>query len=97
LDIAIEWLRETLTSGPLAATEVLDMAKAEGIANKTLQRASKSLRVRKLKLAMEAGWWWSLPSKVANAPEDAQVSDLATFGEVGHLRKPESGMAEVEL
>jgi putative DNA primase/helicase len=88
LGMAIDWLRETLAGGPVASKEVFDMAKAEGIANKTLQRASKSLGVRKAKVAMEAGWSWSLPPKVAKAAQDAQVSDVATFGEVGHLREP---------
>jgi putative DNA primase/helicase len=93
---AIEWLRETLAHGPMAAPEVFDRAKAEDIAKRTLQRASKALDVRKEKLAMVAGWSWSLPPKVAKSGEDVQNSDVATFGEVGHLREAESTV-EIEL
>jgi len=85
LDAAIDWLQETLADGQVAATDVFERAKAEGIANKTLQRASKALQVRKVKVSMGAGWCWSLPPKMAKSAEDANVSDLATFEEIGHL------------
>jgi len=97
LGMAIDWLRETLDDEPVEAARVFELAKAEGIAEKTLQRASKSLGVRKVKVAMQAGWSWSLPPKVATSAEDAQVSDLTTFGGVDHLREPKDGMAEVLL
>ncbi len=96
MDGAIEWLREILADGPMAASEVFDRSKAEGISKRTLQRASKALDVRKEKLAMVAGWSWSLPAKVAKSGEGVQVSDVAAFGEVGHLREPESTV-EVDL
>jgi hypothetical protein len=87
LDEASEWLREVLADGSLPAADVLDRAKAEGIAGKTLQRASKALRVQKTKQAMAAGWLWSLPPKMAKSDKDAHV-----FG-CGHLREdwPSSG------
>jgi len=97
LGMAVDWLRATLADGPVDAAEVFDLAKAEGIANKTLQRASRELNVRKAKQGMTAGWSWSLPLKMANFAEHAQVSDVTTFGEAGHLREAEGGMAEVEL
>jgi hypothetical protein len=93
LDTAIDWLRETLADGPVPAEEVFSLAKADGIAKKTLQRASKALKVKKVKAAMTAGWSWSLPPKMAKSAEDAQVSDVATFEEVGHLRGPEYGIS----
>jgi putative DNA primase/helicase len=97
LDTAIDWLRDTLARGPVAAADVFDLAKGKGIANKTLQRASKELEVRKEKVAMTGGWSWSLPSKVVKSAEGAHVSNVATFEEIGHLREPEESMAEVEL
>lgn len=97
LDLASDWLRETLASGPVAATDIFDRAKAEGIAKKTVQRASRALGVRKLKEGMAGGWEWSLPPKVAKAAEDAQVSSVATFEETGHLREQETGKGEGEL
>jgi hypothetical protein len=87
LDIAKDWLSETLASGPMPADEVFDRAKADKIATKTLQRASRALGIQKVKLGMADGWSWSLPPKMAKSAEDAQVSDVATFEEVGHLRE----------
>jgi putative DNA primase/helicase len=72
LDAAKDWLSETLAVGSLAADEVFDRANADGIARKTLQRASKALGVQKAKLAMAGGWSWSLPPKVAKSDEGAQ-------------------------
>lgn len=89
LDAAVNWLRDTLADGPRAAGEVIEQAKAEGIAEKTLQRASRSLQVQKEKGGMKGGWIWSLPPKVANSSEDAQRSDVAAFGKIGHLRERE--------
>jgi putative DNA primase/helicase len=97
LDEAIDWLRKTLADGPVAAPEVFDRAKGEGIAEKTLRRASRALRVVKEKEGMSEGWVWSLPPKMAKSSEDAQESDVAIFGEVGHLREPVGTMAEEEL
>jgi hypothetical protein len=96
LDWAIDWLRGTLADGPVAAEEVFGLAKADGIAKKTLQRASKALNVQKAKVAMAGGWSWSLPPKVAKSAEDAQGSDVATFEQIDHLRGPEVGAAKVE-
>jgi hypothetical protein len=97
LELASDWLRETLANGPVAATDVFDRAKAEGISEKTLRRASKAFKVQKVKEAMEGGWEWSLPPKMAKSAEDAQASSVATFEETGHLREQESGEGEVEL
>jgi hypothetical protein len=46
LDEAIDCLREIVATGPVAAAELFDQAKAEGIAQKTLRRASKVLGIR---------------------------------------------------
>ena len=97
LDTAADWLRETLADGPVGAIKLFSKAGAEGIAKKTLQRASDKLGVRKEKLGMEAGWSWSLPPKVAKTAEDAQLSNVATFDEFGHLREADGGIAEIEL
>jgi hypothetical protein len=93
LDEATDWLREMLATGPVAAAEVFGQAKSEGIAEKTLRRASKVLDVRKAKVTMTGGWSWSLPPKVVKTTEDAQQNNLGTFEDVGHLRE----MREVEV
>jgi hypothetical protein len=97
VETAKAWLQDALENGPIAKIELIDLAKEEGIANRTLQRASKMLNIQKEKKGMADGWWWSLPPKVAKSAEDGHVSEVATFRESGHLRETESGMAEVEL
>jgi putative DNA primase/helicase len=73
LDATKDWLQDALEDGPLDAGDVSDRAKADGITVKTLQRASKALKVQNQKLGMEGPWSWSLPPKMANSAEDAQV------------------------
>jgi len=90
LEVAKDWLRETLANGPVAVAEVIDAAKADGIAEKTLRRASKALGIEKEKEGMTGPWWWSLPQKMAKSAEDAQGADVAIFGENGHLREDKS-------
>jgi hypothetical protein len=91
LESAVDWLRVTLADGPAAAADVLDRSKVVGIAEKTLRRASKALGVRKDKAAMTGAWAWSLPPKLAKTSEGAHIADMATFEEMGHLRKLEGG------
>jgi hypothetical protein len=86
VDEAKELLCEVLSRGPVAADEVKDMAKGEGIAERTLRRARKELGIKPVKSGMEGGWTWSLPPKMAKSTEDGQEKNLATFGKVGHLR-----------
>ncbi len=73
LDEAVGWLEATLADGPVAAAEIFDRAKAEGISERTLRRAKKTLGVKTAKEGMEDGWSWFLPPKVATPPEDVQV------------------------
>ena len=96
MDIAIDWLRGALADGSLPAAEVIAKAGADDIAEKTLRRAAKALGIKPRKLAMGAGWAWSLPSKMAKTGEDAQVLNVDTFGGLGHLRDAED-VEEVEL
>jgi len=93
---AEEWLRGTL-SEPTPAAEIPRMAAEAGISRKTLRRASDSLRIIKEKTGMKAGWVWSLPPKMPKTSEDAQQNCMGTFEEVGHLRKSEDAIVEVEL
>jgi len=96
LDVAKEWLQDTLADGPIPAEDVSDRAKTDGISEKTLQRASKAMKVQKTKLGMEGPWSWSLPPKMAKSAEDAQVSDVATFDEIGHLRDDKHQVSNTE-
>jgi hypothetical protein len=69
VDKAAAWLREALANGPVAAAELVKLAKADGIAERTLQRASMALGVCKEKSGMRGGWRWSIP-KMGNRAED---------------------------
>jgi hypothetical protein len=63
---ATTWLRDTLKEGPLTAREILTMARRDGIAERTLERAKSRLGILSQK---EDGlpngkWMWLLPSHV---------------------------------
>jgi hypothetical protein len=93
VDAAVDWLRETLSDGPVRASSIFEQANAAGISNATLKRAKNALGVKATKLGMSEGWAWSLPPKTLNPAEDAQTKTLRTFGETEHLR----AAAEVEI
>lgn len=94
LEEAGDFLKETLSVGPIAARVVCASAKAEGITERTLRRACKSLGIRVRKNGMEGGWVWSIPSKAANSAEDGQQDGLATFGKIGPFEKFEQTKVE---
>jgi putative DNA primase/helicase len=59
---AKQFLRDLLEEGPVAATDAVEKAEAEGINNKTLQRARKTLGVIAEKdKAFQGRWMWRLP------------------------------------
>jgi hypothetical protein len=73
---AMEFLNDLLEK-PMARNEVYKLAKENHIAEKTLERASKKLRVRKNKIDKQSVWSLPTPPK-----EDAQLS------QPGHLNGP---------
>lgn len=64
-DVAADWLRSKLASGPLAASDVLADAEAAGIARRTLRRAKKRLGVRSVQTA--DGWRWEQVARLSRA------------------------------
>lgn len=76
-DEAMEWLLDVLSAGPTPAKDVLERAKADGIATRTLHRAKRALNIVSTRLGYHEGgaWVWTLPS--------------AELGNLGNLR-PES-------
>jgi len=62
---AREFLLERLEAGPVKANEIVEEAKQEGIAKRTLDRAKKELGIKSRKtLEMFDGeWFWELPPK----------------------------------
>lgn len=79
-DEACDWLLATLVDGPVAAKEVLRKARDEGIAERTLRRASKTLNVLVEQHRGDksiTGWTWSLPTYTNG--------NLGNVGSVGNL------------
>jgi hypothetical protein len=60
---AKEWLQEALKDGPVLAADLLAMARASGLCEKTLRKAAKELGIDPLKTG-GAGkpWSWALPT-----------------------------------
>jgi hypothetical protein len=58
---AKQFLRDLLEEGPVAAADAVEKAEAEGINNKTLQRARKTLGVKAEKEGFQGPWMWRLP------------------------------------
>lgn len=101
LDETKAWLRDALAGGPKAAREIIESAKGDGIAKRTLDRAKRALGVIASKAGFEAGWTWQLPGTPDEPPKlddcadgDSQGEErrasrkagLATFGNLGDLR-----------
>lgn len=59
---AEDFLFDVLKDGPMPANEVIDQARAEGIAESTLKRAKKDKQISVQKSGMRGGWIWALPS-----------------------------------
>jgi AAA domain len=63
---AKEFLLKRLEAGPVKSDDVLEEAKQEGIAEKTLRSAKKELGIRSRREGGSAGtWFWELPPKKA--------------------------------
>jgi hypothetical protein len=60
---AKEFLLERLEGGPVKADDIIEEAKQEGIAEKTLRRAKKELGIksRKTPAGFDGTWTWELP------------------------------------
>ena len=86
-DDAKAFLIDLLANGSVPAKDVFRDARDAGVSERTLRRAAQDLGVDKTKTAMDGGWLWKLAPKMAKGAEDVQPKTVATFGEVGHLRK----------
>ena len=83
---AERWLTDALRDGPVAATEIQKLAKADGIAPQTLRRAKESLKIESGKeQGIQFGAWeWRLPAG-ANIKAFNQDGQASTLGNVDHL------------
>jgi putative DNA primase/helicase len=66
---ARDFLRERLEGGPVNSDNIIEEAKQEGIAEKTLRRAKKELGVKSRRQGgTEGAWFWELPKAATYAP-----------------------------
>jgi putative DNA primase/helicase len=97
LSDAKDFLAEELSDGPIRATVIENRAKDRGIAERTLKRAKKDLRVRSLRqggLGGKGDWLWSLPEAEPSAKEaNADEQSPGATGDVEslHSRPKRSG------
>ncbi|OHB66229.1 MAG: hypothetical protein A2Y76_14005 [Planctomycetes bacterium RBG_13_60_9] len=59
---AVEWLRDMLKTGPMAAGKIKDEAGEAGYAWRTVQRAKDDLGVKPYRDQFGGAWTWRLPS-----------------------------------
>jgi hypothetical protein len=78
---AMEFLKEVLKDGPVAARDVKKEAREAGISAKSLRSAREALRIKPEKAGFERGWVWKLP-KMPCPAEGALKTN-------GHLRRSE--------
>jgi hypothetical protein len=82
LEGASAWLRSALADGPRAVKELLDEWKnGQGGSKRTLDRAKQSLAVEAYRPEVPGPWWWRLPDKDANLPEDVELGNLGNLAE----------------
>lgn len=67
---AADWLAGILAQGSREQSEVMELAKGEGISEATLRRAKTSLNVCSRKASYGGGWFWWLPEE--NTEESAE-------------------------
>jgi len=70
---AVAWLRETLAEGALPSADVLARARAQGIRQRTLERAKEQLGVRSRRTGGQGNalWHYELPGLFVPMPEGA--------------------------
>ncbi len=99
-DEALEWLRAALANGPQAAADLRKEARSEGIADRTLRRASKRLDVVIERTGFPCRSTWRLPDgQLGQAspvgPSPAARPNTAQQGQVGLTAGPRPGELEI--
>jgi len=85
---AADWLRDVLSDGPVATTELQKQAKMAGHAWRTVRRAKDRIGAVSVKQSYSGKWVWQFPQDGQDGHQDAQdvhPVGLDTLGESGHL------------
>ncbi len=75
---AVEWLRGTLEKGKRLAKEVKDLARRDGIAVRTIERAAGQLKVERGRDGFLGPWVWSLPAEDESSDSPVPANDSCT-------------------
>src|SRR5262249_32298291 len=88
---------DRLEAGPVKAEDIIDEAKQEGIAKRTLDRAKKELGIksRKTPSKFDGEWYWELPPKPKSATRHpyteswhcSSMSGVSQHSCIGFLRR----------
>jgi len=85
------WLLQALANGPVATSDLMAAAEAEGISKITLRRAKDRLAVKVGKSSgKNAPWVWELPKML----KDAHANGMSTFD---HLPRPKAAGDDREV
>jgi RecA-family ATPase len=87
LDEAVDWLRDVLAAGPMAAKEVRATARTDGIASRTLDRAKTTLGIVATREGYSSGgrWVWALPHSAPSVALVRHSQSVALNGDLGAL------------
>jgi hypothetical protein len=83
LDEAKAVLHEILERGPVPVPEVKKLARAAGVADRTLDRAKAALGVMSRKREFAEGWSWALPDDAAKFAKGATSPNPQETGALG--------------
>jgi hypothetical protein len=81
---AADWLNHKLGDGQRSATEIKAEAKADGLSEKTLHRASRNLGVVKKPGHFGGGWVWELPELAIDSPVSSELPNENSMANTGH-------------
>jgi putative DNA primase/helicase len=79
-DDAEEWLSYTLSFGPVDGKELKKLARAEGIAERTLYRAADALRVGRQSQGFGKARRWFMCAKSSESANESCSADIGTDG-----------------
>ena len=83
LDDAMDFLRSELEGGRQRPPDVMKKAKAEGISERTLQRAKSALRVETHRSGYGGGCHWVLPDHTSHPRQAAKAGNNGENGNAG--------------
>lgn len=92
LDLAVQFLRETLKDGPVPTADLAEQAKTAGLSWATIRRAADRLGVTTEKAGFQGPWAWRLPEDgILWTETPSKPAENLASAEVAHLSNYEKG------